>query len=1116
MQIQLIGGRAGQTLPVLLAGVAAQHQAGERVMVLVPEQYTLQAERELMQALHLPGMLDLDVVSPTKLRRLIHERGGRDKRAMLDARGRSMAISQALNACKDELTYYRRVVNSVHLPEKLGAFITDLEDAGLSPDACEAAGGALSSGASRAKMTDVCTVWRAYQAIVADRFADEAAQLADSVARLAQSGVVSGAHLWVFGFDMIQLPMCRLLTEAARHAASMHVLMTMDSPDAPDGRLFSAQRRCTAQLMALLQENGLPSTLEYLPNQAQNRHPALTHLERSLFARRDEPFAGGDDAISVHAAATPFAEASYAAQTLRKWHEMGIPWQKMAVALAQEPSATLSMTLKAAGIPHYMTRKDNVLRHGLCRMLTASLNAVANGWQQEDMLEIARSGFSPLTDAEACQLENYALENGITRRKWLTPFTRGALAEAIEPLRARLMSPLTALHAGLRAAKTAADELTAVWQLLEDTASYDRLLTREEELLSRGMAAEASQNRQVWQAVLGLLDQLHALLGQERASMRDMARFITAGLEGATVASLPPEPDTVMIGEAGHLMPGSLDALLVMGMQDGVMATAASSLISETERAALSEAAQAHIALTPTEQSALRASDFYRTFALPSRLLTITFAEGTQDGASLRPAGLIDDIRRLFPDVRVTGGVTAGSAAAPIAPLPALEELALRLRRMADGYPDALSPAWQRALNWLWHDPRYGARMQQVTRSLNAQITTEALSRQQATKLFGQDSVSISRLEEFAACPFRHFVDYGLKPVQRRPYEFAADERGVFFHTALSQYATLAAATPDWPNIPDDSIDALMDQVLAPLTDEWNGGPLDEHPLARKLGESYLRTVRRAAHMFTSHARNSRFVPWASEVGFGMSEEGLPPVVLTLRDGRRIALRGVIDRIDRYEGDSGLYLRVIDYKSSAQSLDPVRMWYGLQLQLLLYLHAATQGVQESTPAGAFYFTVRDPIIESTEDVKETAERAIAKALQLKGVMLADAEVVDAMDAETPGYSVGKVFNADGSLSATANALNLEQMHDLLSHAEDTAARLADEIRAGEIGVSPASTGTWNACMYCDYAAVCRRDGSLRGCGYRELEKIDRTGLQDRLAQKYGSRHSTDDGADHQP
>ncbi|MBR4081392.1 MAG: PD-(D/E)XK nuclease family protein, partial [Clostridia bacterium] len=289
-----------------------------------------------------------------------------------------------------------------------------------------------------------------------------------------------------------------------------------------------------------------------------------------------------------------------------------------------------------------------------------------------------------------------------------------------------------------------------------------------------------------------------------------------------------------------------------------------------------------------------------------------------------------------------------------------------------------------------------------------------------------------------------------------------------------------------------------MDQVLAPLTDAWAEGPLREDPMGMQLGRSYVKAIRRAAKMFTEHAKNSRFTTLGAEVAFGR-EGGLPPVILTLKDGKQVALRGVIDRIDRYEGDGGLYLRVVDYKSSRQQLEPVRMWYGLQLQLLTYLQAAVQGVSGAKPAGAFYFTVRDPMVDSADDVKAAAEKAIADELRLKGVVLAEAEVVDAMDADVPEFSLEKVFNQNGSIAKHANAVNLTEMHALLDHARSTAAQLADRLRAGEIGLSPAQCGTWNACQWCDYAAVCRRDPRLPGGEFRELSAMDREEFARRLA-----------------
>ncbi|MGN0778742.1 MAG: PD-(D/E)XK nuclease family protein [Aristaeellaceae bacterium] len=1107
--VRILGARAGQMMPHLLPEIDRSRRAGIRVLLLVPEQYTLQAERELIAGLHLPGLMDVDVLSPRRLHRRIHERGGRDPVAPLDDRGRSMAISQALHLCREELHYYRRVASQPGLPDKVSVLLQDMQKAGLTPDQLMEHAQTL-TGAARSKEKDLAMVWAAYEQVIAGRFADETMQQQEAIRRLPASHVMDGADVWVYGFDVLQQPFCELLVQAAPLARSITVTLTMDAKEAADGRVFLTQRRSARELIACLDRQGIPHELRYLPLCRETKDPALRHLERHLFTRRDAPFDGDSACITLHAAANPYAEAAYAAAELRRWHDAGVPWSRMAVALAM-PGAMdgiLAVTLEAAGIPHYLARKDSALRHGLCRMLTGALQAIANGFAQKDVLDMAKSGFSPLTAEEACLLENYAIENGINRGKWLRPFERGN-AEAIELLRLRLMEPVLNLRESLRQARTAAASVEAVFRMLEDVGAYERLLQRENELLTRGMAAEAACNRQVWQLVMDLLDQLHALLGESRAAMKDMARFIASGLAGASISSLPPQPDTVMVGEAGHLMTGHLDALLVVGMQDGALSSGLDSLLSERERAALCDATHRAIGLTGQEQAALRQSDFYRTLALPDRLLTLTFSQGNQDGGALRPAGLIRDVQRLYPGKMVTGGVTAdGTAEPPLSPLLALDGLALRLRQMADGKTDDLDPRWQEALRVLWRSEQWGERVRQVVSSLNAQVKAGQLTREQTRRLFTQDTVSISRLEQFAACPYKHFVDYGLKPVKRQDFVFDPAQRGDFFHEALQQYATLASALPDWPDVDEEETERLMDQVLAPMTARWQGGPLTEDAMGRQLGQGYIRDVRRAAWLFTRHARNSRFTTWGTEVAFG-EEGGLPPVILTLHDGRRVALRGKIDRIDRYQGDKGLYLRVIDYKSSQHQIDPTRLWYGLQLQLLLYLKAASQLRPDALPAGAFYFMVKDPMVSAPEDVKAEAERLIARELRLKGVVLAETEVVEAMDAQEQELSLGKIFNKDGSVAAHADAYDLEEMRALLLHVQQTAAELTDRIREGRLDISPAQDGPWCACDWCDYAAVCGLDPALPGGEKRVLTHLSREELTHLLANKQHAGEETD-------
>lgn len=1104
-QVQIWGARAGRGQKRLFAEIKHCREQGKRVLLLVPEQYTLQAERELIRALVLPGLMDLDVLSPTRLGRRIQEAAGRLPLAPLDESGRRMALAQALNQCQEELQYYGRVALSAGLPEKLSALLTDFQRAGVRPEELSQHAQTLASGVQRAKEHDLGLLFAAYEALIADRFIDETTQQFDLVDRLSASGLMKDAAVFVWQFDMLSIPFASLLTAGAKECATMVILFTMDRKDAEDERVFLSQRRSAADLSDRMRDAGIQTTWTYWTDDFDIPHaPALQHLEQHLFTRKLIDFAGDMTPIQVHAAANPYAEAAYAAQVLQSWHRSGIPWQRMAITLADTDHlpGILAVTLQSAGIPCYQARKDSAVRHGLSRMLLGALRCISASFVREDVLQMAKSGFSPLTTEEADLLENYVIVHGVARGKWLQPFTWGADAEEIEPLRQRLMDPVLHLRDALRRADTAATSVEAVFRFLEEVGAYDRLMQREEALLSRGMAAEATQNRQVWRILMSLLDQLYALLGQQKANLKELSRFVEAGLTGATISSLPPEPDTVMIGEAGHLMTGQLDALLVMGMQDGAMTSNADSLLTESEQRTLCDDMHRAIGLTRQETVALRMCDFYRTFALPSQLLTITFSQSGQDGSALRPAGIVEDFKNIFPSMIFSGGVTADTSL-PLSPALALSGLPAQLHRALDTN-QPLPEAWADALRWLWRDPEWHDRVAGVLRALTAHGQAQFLPETYTRRLFMQDKVSISRLEGFAQCPYRHFVNYGLKPVIRKEYAFDPMDVGDFYHAAMEGFAAQALKDPSFPDLTDEQISRIMDDVLSPLTATWQDGPLGETPTMRLQGEKYRRTVHRAAWMFTHHAQHSRFKVVGEEVVFG-EEDGLPPVILTLHDGRRIALRGKIDRIDRWEGDKGVYLLVSDYKSSRREIDPARLWYGLQLQLMLYLEAACEGLN-GQPAGAFYFTVKDPVVDA-DDIKEAAEEAIAHKLRLKGVVLADVEVTEALDNE-PGYSFPKVFKKDESIAAAADAYTPEQMQQLLRHAKKTAADLADRIREGDITASPATIGDWCTCQWCECASICKFDDSLPGQEKRELPDMDRQEFLDRMANDNSTSDSS--------
>lgn len=431
-RIRILAGRCGRVFPALQAGVAGQFTEGRRVLVLVPEQFTLQCERSLMTYLGVQGSFSLEVLSPRRLRERVRENAGCDGLPLLDNLGRGMALARAVTLCRDDLAYYGRVADTPGLPIKLSALIDDIAHADMDPASLRAAAGQLPGAATRAKMTDLAALWDAYHTVVDGRFADGQAQQAELLRRLPMADLAQAAHIWVYGFDELQSPMCDMLSVMAPLCADMTVTMTMDGDSAPDAHVFLAQRRSAGRLTAAMERAGVACVTEYLPRDpVPGTAPVLAHLERMLFARgRVEPFNGDPSPVTLYAAANPFAEAEHCAWTLRDWHDAGIPWSGMAVALAAKPDTALLQTLAACGIPVTAARERPVGRHGLCRMLISALRSACEGYARQDVLDYARSGFSTLDEAESSLLCAYAEENGIHHQKWLRPFTRPGFEEA--------------------------------------------------------------------------------------------------------------------------------------------------------------------------------------------------------------------------------------------------------------------------------------------------------------------------------------------------------------------------------------------------------------------------------------------------------------------------------------------------------------------------------------------------------------------------------------------------------------------------------------------------------------------------------------------------------------
>ena len=1053
------------------------------VVLLVPQQYTLTAERFLMDSLDAAGFFDVDVVSPARLSQRVFAQAGVSARTRIDSRGKAMAVARTLLTEKENLHFYESAARRQGLTDRLGKLIGDLKRAQLGPEALAAYAEGLPEGAEAEKLHDLSLLYAAYEGLLAGRFVYGEDVQNELIRRLPQAGLIRGARLIVCGFDLITEETGRLMIAAASAAESVHLILCDDRAD----EAFAPITDSVTRFCERLQQAGVRWTVAETEPRRDVLPPDIRWLERQVLASRPQPFQGVPGAVRLYAAPNPYAEASHAAEEILTLYAAGVPFSDIQVLCLKEETyfSVLDAVLTAWRIPHQLSRKLAAADVGAGRFLLCALRAVSGRYRPEDMIALIKTGFAGLTEDEVFRLENLILANGLRGGMFQKPFLRGGdEAIALEDARARLMEPLERLRVSLHDARGARESLTAMFGYLADTGAYDRLCADAERLEAEGRQAAASQLKQTWKTLMSLLDQMYELANDDRLTGEESVRLLTAGLEASELSALPQDAGSVLCGRLGNAALTHPAYLFVLGLNDPGTAGDGGGLLTNEESASLQERLRVYLALDDEGREQMARLDLYKALSAPRKGLYLSHAQALQDGTALRAHPMLRAIRECLPALIEEGGVTAPQGASrPLAVTPALEGMGRRLRE------GSLTGEWADAWRYLCRHEEQAARA--LLRGFDPPDPQAPLPPDVTHQLFLDRVSSVGRLETFAVCPFRHFVRYGLKPVERGEWKLKPTDQGSFYHRALEGFTRLLPSLPDWPNVTRAQVTALMNRAADSAADDLMQGVLSDSATARTEARRYRRLLGRVAWQFTEIARHSAFRPEQgdAELRFGYDDDGLPPVRLTLEDGSQVLVRGIVDRVERWRGDNGVYLRVIDFKMPDLALAPDKVYWGAQLQLLIYLRAALQAEENGIPAGAYYFHLSDPLLPDPGQ-KADVERKLAQALSLIGVTLRDAEIIRLMDDGNPPLSMPQLLKADGDFRENRQLASLEEMRALIGHAQRTATSLASAIAKGRAEAAPVTfAGEDSPCTRCQYQDICRVGAIRSAVTPREADAI---------------------------
>lgn len=1117
--LRIVSGRESVDLEQRLfreigASLAAVGQEGkaERIFLIVPDQYSLQAEKNAFRYLGKTCLFDLEVFSPGRLAARILDEVGGGRQVRIDQNGRHMLLSGILAEHGSALTVFRGMERSQSFIAMANDLVSELKQYDATPEsldgAIEAVGAETLLGR---KLRDIRLLFAAYEERIRGKYLDSEDYIEAFVEAIDRSALLSGTEVWVYGFDFFAPKLRKILGRLAARCPAVHVVVTADERG-PDRALFGLTLSMIEKLEGMVPAGAAARVRWDAPPAA--RAAAASHLERELYAPRPAPHAGAGG-LSLCRAANFYAEAETAAAHIaRLVREQGLRYRDIAVVCndMEGIGPVLGRVFDEYGIPLFLDRKRKILHDPAVVFVTALLAVVADDWRSDDVFRLLKTGFCPV-DTDAWELlENYSLRYRLRHSHWKKEFRYGAGTFGTEGLaacnraRAALAAFVGELEAALADARTARNKVEAILSFLKGTADLPNQLEQLAAALSEsGDLTEAQEVAQIFEAVEGLLLQLAELLEDAPVSLEDLAAMLATGLHSLEIGILPPTTDQVLAGPVQRIRVGSIRALVVIGANDGILPAKppGDDLLSQDERARLLARA---VELGKDDDLRMMEEQLaiYRNVSRPADSIWVGCSASDAEGKELRPSLLFERLRRMFPDVPVEKDLRNRTDAMDLVERPGgtLRHLTEALRRAWAGEA-AVPPPLMAAYNWYKEsgDPalalvRDGIAFDNRLARLDADLARRLFGRP------GRDPLTLtpSRLEKYGRCPFAHLVQFGFRPEERRVFEVAGREAGDVYHECLRRIAAwltvegipVTGEGSPWMTVTRDACDEQVKTFMDELAAEYREGLLEAGPEERYRSSRMTAIAARAAWAMVEHVRRGSIRAMLFEEQFSAAPgSAFPPIRVRLGE-HEVAIEGKIDRLDILEG--GL-IKVIDYKSGKESFDAREAVGGWRLQLLLYLKAALEGFEargeRMRPAGVFYFEISNDLVDlsDTEAGKlgEKLDKELRKAFRMDGILLNDPAAVDGLDGAFEGHSpVAPIQRTkDGAVKGTTDRILLSEAEfDALRTAFDaTVQSLCGDLAGGRIDVRPRRTRYAKACDHCEFMSICGFDLAFEGCSY---------------------------------
>lgn len=1136
MGIRFVFGRAGSGKSYYCLNQINKkltNDKNNKLIMLVPDQYTFQTEKKLLEYIGEKALLRAEVLSFKRMATRVFDKCGGRAINVIEDSGKNMLIYKLLKDKGEELQYFNRISKQQGFVGIVSKSITEFKKYNISEAILKEKELEIENKDLKEKISDLASIYETFNESLHKGYIDSEDILSILAKKLKECDLYDDAEIWVDEFTTFTPQQLEVLKVLAKQCKNVNITLCSDGEiQFTEGEtdIFDVIKNTENRILKMMQENNIsykePVNLNKKNIYRFKDSKELGHIEKYFFNYPFKIYKDDCKDIRLYKANNNYSEIEWVAQDILKLvRDKGYRYKDIAVVCREIDSydKITSVIFNEYNIPYFLDKKREILSNPLVVLIISALEILVTNWSYESVFKYVKSGLITLETNFIDKLENYILANGIKGYKWtrdlLTSQDQELTQEEIEIFEymEEIRRPIINLYNKIKGDVTVRKYCTALYEFLLEINAFETMDKWLDDFNNKGMQDKIKEYTQVPAIVMDMLDQAVEVLGDEVVDLKTFSKILISGFEEKEIGVIPMALDQVNIGDIARIKGRDVKALYIVGANDGVLPSANKDegILSDEDRIELKSM---EIELASDTRSRVFEEQFmvYTALTIPSNYLMITYPMADFEGKSLRPSIIIPRLKKILPRLKEESEIFNNNLFNDkyhniTAPVPTFNELIEALRREYE--KEEIEPYWVETFKWFEENEEFKDRTKIIFNGLNYTNLVEKIPREKIKRLYSNDNgrlmFSVSRIEKYAQCPFSYYVQYGLKAKDRKVYEFTAPDLGSFMHDILDQFTNkIRKENILWGDLTKDKCAEIVNELVNSKLKNETNSILNSNKKYQYFSERFKKTITKSVTVISEQMRKGEFDIFKSEFDFGDFKDS-DPIKLELPSKETVYLKGRVDRIDKVDLNGETYIRIVDYKSGSKSFDLNELYYGLQIQLLVYLDAILKNSEQilktqCMPGGILYFKIDNPIIKSKKALtEEEIQVEVLKKLKMDGLLLKNVELVKSMDRDMETYSliIPAAFKKDGDFTSTSSVVTESQFELLRKYVNDKMIEICEEMLSGEVKIEPCKSSKVTYCDYCDYSSICQFDTSIKDNKYKIILKKKKDDLWNAMSNK---------------